>query len=69
MRLQTVEKRVNDLRNVQQEISVTRQSLIRMEQETIELRARLDDAEDRSRRDNLLFYGLADVSDEKRSPI
>lgn len=64
VRLQAVEKMVNDLPNVQQELSITRQSLIRVEQEASELRARLDEGEDRSRRDNLLFYGLSDVSDE-----
>lgn len=65
VRLQTVEKRISDLPNVQQELSITRQSLIRVEQETIDLQARLDEAEDRSRRDNVLFYGLPDVPDEK----
>ncbi|KAH9372097.1 hypothetical protein HPB48_019170 [Haemaphysalis longicornis] len=42
----------------------TRQVLQRMEKENATLKARLDDAEDRSRRDNLVFYGITDSKSE-----
>lgn len=35
-----------------------------MQKENIVLRTRLDDAEDRSRRDNLVFFGMADTISE-----
>ncbi|KAH9382068.1 hypothetical protein HPB48_016515 [Haemaphysalis longicornis] len=42
----------------------TRQVLQRMEKENTTLKARLDDAADRSRRDNLVFYGITDSKSE-----
>lgn len=35
-----------------------------MQNESLEMHSRLDDLEDRSRRENLIFYGLADTSTE-----
>ncbi|KAH9372157.1 hypothetical protein HPB48_009710 [Haemaphysalis longicornis] len=42
----------------------TRQVLQRMEKENATLKARRDNAEDRSRRDNLVFYGITDSKPE-----
>lgn len=62
-RLSIVEDRVNNLdecqtNGLQQVVADT------VREESAELQSRLDDFEDRARRENLIFYGLADSSSE-----
>ncbi|XP_077558141.1 uncharacterized protein LOC144173705 [Haemaphysalis longicornis] len=62
-RLAAVEARVN-LLDENQEVQVHQVVTDTVRVETAELRSRLDNFEDRSRRDNLIFYGLEDTAEE-----
>nr|XP_054924862.1 uncharacterized protein LOC129383889 [Dermacentor andersoni] len=59
-RLESVEKRTSILDDVQCELTTTRKLTEQVESEALRLRVRLDEAEDRSRRDNLVFFGILD---------
>lgn len=63
-RLENVEAQESMLEKWQYDLSGVRESVSRIEKDTHRLWTRLDDAEDRSRRDNLIFYGLPDVATE-----
>ncbi|KAH9382146.1 hypothetical protein HPB48_018851 [Haemaphysalis longicornis] len=64
IRLENVEAQTAMLEKWQSDLSEVRESVSRIEKDTHSLRTRLDDAEDRSRRDNLIFHGLPDVAKE-----
>lgn len=51
----------------QQDMKELNATVERLENDTCALRSRLDDAEDRSRRNNLIFYGISDAADETSS--
>lgn len=59
-RLQSVEQQRACFEGFQGDVCRTRECVTTMQKELTTLRARLEDAEDRSRRDNLLFFGIAD---------
>lgn len=63
-RLETVEKRTSIIDNIQRELTATSQLTRQVQGDMLGLRARLDEAEDRSRRDNLVFFGIADNASE-----
>lgn len=48
----------------QREVKELHETVHRLVKDACALTSRLDDAEDRSRRDNLIFYGLSDVAGE-----
>ncbi|XP_040069400.1 uncharacterized protein LOC115329344 [Ixodes scapularis] len=63
-RLQNVETKTNVLDRLDCEVRTTHQVLEEVKKENAFLRARLDDLEDRSRRDNLIFHGIDDSPSE-----
>lgn len=63
-RLEAVEKQAASLERCQQDQAGADVPTGRLREEITTLRARLDDAEDRSRRDNLLFFGIKDSPKE-----
>lgn len=63
-RLQALECQTVGFETLQQEMSDTCQNIKRLQRETETLRGRLDDAQDRSRRENLIFFGIPDGPSE-----
>ncbi|CAN8031047.1 unnamed protein product, partial [Ixodes persulcatus] len=63
-RLQNVETKTNALDRLDCEVRTTHQVLEEVKKENAFLRAKLDDLEDRSRRDNLIFHGIDDSPSE-----
>lgn len=53
-----VEKHCQSLVSLRAEINSTKSDTTETTRQVFELEARLDDAENRSRRNNLVFYGL-----------
>lgn len=66
-RLVKVENQTSVFEHWQQEMKELRTTVERIEKDTSILHSRLDDAEDRSRRNNLVFYGFPDTADETSS--
>ncbi|KAL3246254.1 hypothetical protein MRX96_057799 [Rhipicephalus microplus] len=63
-RLGSVESQLACVDSVREDLNATRAAVERMETETNSLRTRLDDLEDHSRRDNVVFFGIEDVASE-----
>lgn len=63
-RLTDVENKTTAITQLQQVVNTARGFAEVMQKENEALKARLDDAEDRSRRDNLVFFGIADTLTE-----
>lgn len=63
-RLQVVETKTILLETKQQEHGIAGQAADSLRNENIALRGRLDDMEDRSRRNNVIFYGIPDLASE-----
>uniref|UniRef100_L7LUT5 Putative tick transposon n=1 Tax=Rhipicephalus pulchellus TaxID=72859 RepID=L7LUT5_RHIPC len=63
-RLATVETQTGSLEKWQHELGDVVEAVGGITKEAAVLRSRLDDAEDRSRRNNLLFYGVTDIATE-----
>lgn len=63
-RLQALECQTVGFETLQQEMCDTCQNIKRLQRESATLRGRLDDAEDRSRRENLIFFGIPDGPSE-----
>lgn len=63
-RLGSVESQLACFDSMREALNATRAAVERMETETNSLRTRLDDLEDRSQRDNVVFFGIEDVASE-----
>ncbi|XP_077564631.1 uncharacterized protein LOC144180103 [Haemaphysalis longicornis] len=63
-RLANLEEKVNAFENVSEESRLDCSVASAIRSENAALRARLDDYEDRSRRDNLIFHGISDTAAE-----
>nr|XP_037276428.1 uncharacterized protein LOC119169479 [Rhipicephalus microplus] len=66
-RLAKVENQTSVFEHWQHEMKELRTTVERLEKDTSNMHSRLDDAEDRSRRNNLVFYGIPDAADETSS--
>ncbi|XP_065304914.2 uncharacterized protein [Dermacentor albipictus] len=66
-RLEKVEQQTFAIEQKQTDLDDVRDSVVRVEKHTRTLHSRLNDAEDRARRNNLLFYDLPDSADETYS--
>lgn len=63
-RLISLEEKTVVIDGLQATLQTTQQTVHSLQQECQTLHSRLNDAEDRSRRDNLIFYGIAESSPE-----
>lgn len=63
-RLTNLEEKVNAFENVSEKSRLDSSVASAVRSENAALRSRLDDYEDRSRRDNLIFHGIADTAAE-----
>ncbi|KAG0419575.1 hypothetical protein HPB47_004010, partial [Ixodes persulcatus] len=63
-RLSTVEEKIASLDILEHELTDVEETVTLLSRENASLRSRLDEFEDRSRRDNLIFYGAPDSNSE-----